>query len=75
LTLEGHLGAEEVAGELAQRVGDGLVVIDLDSAEFLEDDIAPVIRRFAAASGHVKLRATKPGARRWLLRNRLEDLA
>jgi hypothetical protein len=51
------------------------LTVDLDDAEFIEDDFAPVLHRavaLAEARGIVlELRATRPGAQRWLRRNRL----
>jgi hypothetical protein len=52
-------------------------VIDLDAAELLADELAPVLRRARAAAraAHVELalRATRSGTRRWLARHGLED--
>jgi len=51
------------------------VVVDLDGADYLADDVAAVLRRAAAAAGaagvELQLRATRPGTRRWLRRNDL----
>nr|HEX4315920.1 CheR family methyltransferase [Kofleriaceae bacterium] len=71
LTLTGKPDAERVAEAL--KVGTE-TIIELDGADYLDDDIALVIRRFAAASGGVRVVAKRPGARRWLVRNQLEDL-
>jgi chemotaxis protein methyltransferase CheR len=64
----------EVATALSHG-GLGALTIDLDAAPFLEDDVAPVLRRACAAAEaagiRVVLRAERPGAKRWLRRNGL----
>jgi chemotaxis protein methyltransferase CheR len=79
LVLRGHPSARVVTAELMARlaiVGLQRLVIDLDSAELLGDELAPVLRRARAASraAHVELivRATRTGARRWLTRHELD---
>jgi chemotaxis methyl-accepting protein methylase len=81
LALHGQPVAEDVAAELATRLGrDDLaaLAIDLDGAELLDDALAPVLRRVAAAARAngvaVRIVASRPGARRWLVRNQLDDL-
>jgi chemotaxis protein methyltransferase CheR len=70
--------------QLASLVGERLsapnierLVIDLDSAEMLSDDLAPVLRRARAAAAAedvaLDLVATKPGTKRWLSRHNLAE--
>jgi chemotaxis protein methyltransferase CheR len=80
LVLRGEPLARQVTAELTARLGIvGLqkLVVDLDAAEILGDELAPVLRRARAAAqaAHVELvlRATRPGTRRWLARHGLED--
>lgn len=51
------------------------LVVDLDGAELLADELAPVFRRAIAAANaanvELDLRATKPGVKRWLARHKL----
>lgn len=82
LVLHGHPSARVVTAELMARLGiAGLqtLVVDLDSAELLGDDLAPVLRRARAAAraAHVELaiRATRTGAKRWLARHALDEEA
>jgi hypothetical protein len=53
------------------------LTIDLDSAELLNDDLAPVLRRARAAaraaSVELVLHATRTGSRRWLTRHELDE--
>lgn len=53
------------------------LVIDLDSAEMLADELAPVLKRARAAGTAegvaVDLIATKPGTKRWLSRHGLSE--
>ena len=66
--------AAEIRGALGAP-GLGTLTIDLDAAELIEDDIAPVLRRAVAAAEsagiELFLRATRPGPQRWLRRNGL----
>lgn len=66
--------AAEIRGALAAQ-GLGTLTIDLDGADFLEDAIAPVLRRAVAAAQaagiEMLLQATRPGPQRWLRRNGL----
>ncbi len=78
LVLRGQPTARAVAAELTVRLGlPGLraLTIDLDGAELLPDDLAPVLRRAVSAAGTagvtLELRATRTGARRWLVRHGL----
>jgi hypothetical protein len=80
IALRGQPVAIRVTAELSARLGQpGLrsLTIDLDGAELLADDLAPVLRRVCAAGRAagvaVGLRATRPGARRWLARNGLDE--
>ncbi|MDQ3295296.1 MAG: hypothetical protein M3619_01755 [Myxococcota bacterium] len=82
LALRGHPDARTLTAELTVRLavaGLQKLVIDLDAAELLADDLAPVLRRARAASAaaHVvlELRATRTGTRRWLARHGLADSA
>ena len=69
----------QLTAELSSRlaVQHLRLVVDLDGAELLADELAPVFRRaIAAARTHgveLELRATKPGTKRWLVRHKLED--
>lgn len=51
------------------------LTVDLDGAEFLDDDVAPVLRRASAAAESagidLVLRAKRPGPQRWLRRHGL----
>jgi chemotaxis protein methyltransferase CheR len=80
LVLRGHPAARDVTAELMARLGVAGIsrlVVDLDRAELLGDELAPVLRRARAAAGaaHVvlELRATRAGARRWLARHGLDE--
>jgi chemotaxis protein methyltransferase CheR len=80
LVLRGHPAAALVTAELSARLaqhGVRSLTVDLDGAELLDDDLAPVLRRARAAARtagiFLVLRATRTGARRWLARHDLED--
>ena len=80
LALRGEPSARHVTAELTARLAiAGLreLIVDLDGADLLADELAPVLRRARAAAeaAHVALvlRATRPGARRWLARHGLEE--
>ncbi len=80
LVLRGQPSARALAADLTVRLGlPGLraLTLDLDGAELLADDLAPVLRRAASAAGTagvaLVLRATRPGARRWLARHQLDS--
>jgi chemotaxis methyl-accepting protein methylase len=67
-----------VAAEIRQALrapGLTTLTIDLDAADYIDDEIAPVLKRACAAAGSVGiellLRATRPGPARWLRRNGL----
>lgn len=71
--------ARDVASALSARlaiVGLRRLVIDLDPAELLDDDIAPTLSRARAAARaagvELVLKATRAGTRRWLARNALD---
>lgn len=53
------------------------LVVDIDAAPFLEDDVADVFRRArakaAAAGVRLRLRASRVGARRWLRRHGFDE--
>ena len=80
LALRGSPSARAVTGELMSRLGQpGLsrLIIDLDTADLLEDELAPVLRRARAAARAAQviltLRATRTGSRRWLTRHELDE--
>ena len=80
LALRGSPSARAVIGELMSRLAQpGLLrlVVDLDTADLLEDDLAPVLRRARAAARAAQvtltLRATRTGSRRWLTRHQLDE--
>jgi chemotaxis protein methyltransferase CheR len=80
LVLRGHPSIDVVTAELMSRLaiaGLRRLVVDLDSVDMLGEELVPVLRRArsAARAAHVELelRATKPGARRWLSRHELDE--
>jgi hypothetical protein len=80
LVLRGEPAARHVTAELTARLaiaGIQRLVVDLDAADMLSDELVPVFRRAraAATTAHVvlELRATRPGTKRWLARHGLED--
>ena len=83
IALRGNPAAAHVTRQLSARFatpGVRTVAIDLDGAELLGDDLAPVLRRAGAAARtagiSLVLRATRTGARRWLARHGLDgDIA
>jgi chemotaxis protein methyltransferase CheR len=79
LLLSGRYdSSERLARELraAMAGGHGRVVVDLDGAELLDEEAAAVLRRAQraarAAGTDLQVRATRPGARRWLRRHGLD---
>ncbi|CAN5890951.1 hypothetical protein BH11MYX3_BH11MYX3_22670 [soil metagenome] len=82
LVLAGTPEAQMGTAQIGERLAIGglrRLVIDLDPAELLGDDLAPVLRRACAAARaagiEIALHTTRPGARRWLSRHGLpEDL-
>jgi len=79
LALHGQPVAVRVTAELSARFAQpGLrsLTIDLDGAELIGDDLAPVLRRARAAARAagiaLRVRATRTGARRWLGRHGLD---
>ncbi len=68
----------QLIGEQLATPGLVRLVIDLDGADLLDDELAPVVRRARAAAEltgvEVVLRATRTGARRWLVRHGLGGL-
>jgi chemotaxis protein methyltransferase CheR len=79
LVLEGRPNARELATLLSARlavVGLRRLVIDLDPAELLDDELAPVLSRARAAARaayvELVLRASRAGTRRWLARHELD---
>jgi chemotaxis protein methyltransferase CheR len=82
IALRGHPAAARVTAELSARLAQpGLrsLTIDLDGADLLGDDLAPVLRRARAAARTAGIalvvRATRAGARRWLARHGLDEEA
>jgi hypothetical protein len=82
LALHGHPAAARVTAELSARLAlPGLrsLTVDLDGADLLGDDLAPVLRRARAAARTAGIalwmRATRAGARRWLSRHGLDEEA
>ncbi|HEX4418093.1 MAG TPA: CheR family methyltransferase [Kofleriaceae bacterium] len=80
LVLRGHAAAALVTAELSARLAQrGLrsLTIDLDGADLLGDDLAPVLRRARAAARTAGIllivRATRTGGRRWLARHSLDE--
>lgn len=80
LALSGQPNPQELASLVGQRLSSPEIerlVIDLDSAEMLSDDLAPVLKRARAAATAedviVELVATKPGTKRWLSRHGLAE--
>jgi hypothetical protein len=80
IVLAGTPEAQAVTGLIGERLARGglrRLVIDLDPAELLGDELAPVLRRACAAAGAagivIALRTTRPGARRWLSRHGLPE--
>lgn len=79
IALAGHPDADELAEALGAMLASHALralAIDLDGADLLGDELAPVLRRacaaLRAAGVVVELRATRSGARRWLSRHNLE---
>jgi chemotaxis protein methyltransferase CheR len=79
LVLPLRPNARELASVLSARlavVGLRRLVIDLDPAELLEDELAPVLARARAAARaayvELVLRASRAGTRRWLARHELD---
>jgi len=72
-----HEAPDRVAAELRAAMAGGAtaLLVDLDGAEFLDDSVAPVLRRAAAAAAAsgvgFTLAARRPGPRRWLARHGL----
>jgi hypothetical protein len=80
LSLRGSPSARAVTGELMSRLaqpGLSRLIIDLDTADLLEDELAPVLRRARAAARAAQviltLRGTRTGSRRWLTRHDLDE--
>jgi len=82
LDLRGHPVAARVTAELSARIAQPRLrslTVDLDGADLLSDDLAPVLRRARAAARTAGIalvvRATRPGARRWLARQGIDEEA
>jgi chemotaxis protein methyltransferase CheR len=79
LVLDGQPNARDVAAAVSARlaiVGLRRLVIDLDPAQLLDDEIAPILARARAAARaanvELVLKATRSGTRRWLARHALD---
>ena len=79
LALRGTPTPHAITAELAARLaiaGLRRLIVDLDGAELLDDELAPILRRARAAAVAagiaLELRAARTGARRWLARHALE---
>ena len=80
LVLAGTPQAPVLTTQIGERLAIGglrRLVIDLDPADLLHDDLAPVLRRACAAARaagiEIALQTTRPGARRWLSRHGLAE--
>lgn len=80
LIVAGTPDPRALTRELGERLAIGglqRLTVELDRAELLADELAPVLRRAQAAArtAHVDLvlRTTRPGTRRWLSRHGLLD--
>lgn len=80
LVLAGTPQAPALTTQIGERLASGglrRLVIDLDPADLLPDDLAPVLRRACAAARaagiEIALQTTRPGARRWLSRHGLAE--
>jgi chemotaxis protein methyltransferase CheR len=80
IALTGEPSARDVTHQLTRSMANaGLetLIVDLDGAQILPDDLAPVLRRARAAARaaqvDLQLRATRTGSRRWLARHDLDD--
>jgi chemotaxis protein methyltransferase CheR len=77
LALAGEPDPTAVTAQITERLATGgnCLVIDLDAAVSLPDELAAVLRRARAAAtaagSELVLRATRTGARRWLSRHQL----
>jgi chemotaxis protein methyltransferase CheR len=79
LVLRGTPDVAALTGELALRLATATadaLTVDLDGADLLEDELAPVLRRARAAARsagkELVMRATRTGAKRWLARHGLD---
>lgn len=82
LLVRGTPAAAWLTAELSARLalpGLRALTVDLDGAELLDDDLAPVLRRARAAARTagiaLAVRTTRAGARRWLARHGLDEEA
>ncbi len=80
IVLAGTPQAPALTTQIGERLASGglrRLVIDLDPADLLSDDLAPVLRRACAAARaagiEIALQTTRPGARRWLSRHGLGE--
>ncbi|MFN0253301.1 MAG: CheR family methyltransferase [Kofleriaceae bacterium] len=80
LALAGQPSPQQLSAMIGERLSLPNIerlVIELDSAEMLSDELAPVLRRARAASTQenvvIEFVATKPGTKRWLSRHGLSE--
>lgn len=80
LVLAGTPEPQVLTTQLGERLAIGglaKLIVDLDRADLLVDELVPVLRRAIAAARAANvdlvLRTTRPGTRRWLSRHGLED--
>lgn len=80
LVVTGAPDPQRLTTQLGERLAIGgltRLIVDLDPAELLADELAPVLRRAMAAaraaSVQLVLRTTRPGTRRWLSRHALAE--
>jgi chemotaxis protein methyltransferase CheR len=70
-----HESAERLAADLRTAIAAAraALLVDLDGVDYLDDSVAPVLRRAEAAAASAGLRFTvaarRPGPRRWLERH------
>jgi chemotaxis protein methyltransferase CheR len=75
IELRGTCDPVALAGDIAKQLatpGLARLTIDLDGADLIPDDVAPVLRRARTAGVAIELRATRAGAQRWLRRHDLD---
>jgi chemotaxis methyl-accepting protein methylase len=80
IALYGQPSAAQLTAEIAARLalpGLSSLTIDVDGAELLDDELVRVLRRARAAAWTAKIRivvrATRPGALRWIARHGFGD--
>jgi chemotaxis protein methyltransferase CheR len=80
IALYGRPSAAQLTAEITARLALpslAQLTIDVDGAELLDDDLVPVLRRARAAAWTagiaLRVRATRPGALRWIARHGFGD--